>query len=400
MPQELSGTKKVPASKGLAISTQGERPLTKKQKEFNKLVKKIESLRKELDATGKMLNSCLQFYSGYIHPLEQEVVTLRTSCIKMFFPFYKDKLRLSKKEKEVLGEIISLGIDDIMRLSPKELDDEMKAIFRSVNGITYEQAKRDSFEEMKDEMTEMFDEMGVEINLNDFDAGMTEEEMMRKMKEIQDNLEKEAEILEEKEANRKKTKKQQEKEDRAKQVEEARKKNIGSIFKQLAKVFHPDLEKDETQKVLKEDLMKQLTVAYEKNDLHALLKLEIEWIQKEENDITKLTDDKLGIYNEVLKQQVEEMLENIDMLEDHPRYMPLKHFTDCPSDLTLNDLAGERTQLQEFVESLRQDEQGLKSKDAIRTVQGLIKTYKQHSAMNNEMEEMMELFMKLKKGRR
>ena len=42
-----------------------------------------------------------------------------------------------------------------------------------------------------------------------------------------------------------------------------------------------DLEPDEELKAGKEELMKQLTVAYENNDHHALLRLELEWLQKE-----------------------------------------------------------------------------------------------------------------------
>jgi hypothetical protein len=102
-----------------------------------------------------------------------------------------------------------------------------------------------------------------------------------------------------------------------------RKKSIGSIYKQLAKVLHPDLEPDAEQRSRKVVLMQELTAAYRANDLHTLLRLELEWIQHEQGDIARLTDNKLTIYNEVLREQVNELQEELFFLSRHPRYLPL-----------------------------------------------------------------------------
>ncbi len=53
--------------------------------------------------------------------------------------------------------------------------------------------------------------------------------------------------------------------------------------------------------------MKQLVVAYEKNDFHALLQLELQWIYKEENNLELLSEEKLNIYIQVLKEQEQEL---------------------------------------------------------------------------------------------
>jgi hypothetical protein len=120
-----------------------------------------------------------------------------------------------------------------------------------------------------------------------------------------------------------KTKRQLKQQERMRQAEEARKKTITSIYRQLARVLHPDLESNEARRQSKVALMQELTTAYHSNDLHTLLRLELEWIQREEGDLERLTDEKLAIYNQVLKDQLFQLSSEIDGLAFHPRYAPL-----------------------------------------------------------------------------
>ena len=49
------------------------------------------------------------------------------------------------------------------------------------------------------------------------------------------------------------------------------KKSITELYKELAKLIHPDLEQDEQRRHSKEQLMKELTAARDKEDVHAML---------------------------------------------------------------------------------------------------------------------------------
>ena len=69
--------------------------------------------------------------------------------------------------------------------------------------------------------------------------------------------------------------------------------------------------------------MQELTVAYRNSDLHTLLRLEIEWIKREQGNLDRLTDEKLAIYNDVLKEQADKLRDEIRELPYHPRYAPL-----------------------------------------------------------------------------
>jgi hypothetical protein len=201
---------------------------------------------------------------------------------------------------------------------------------------------------MKEEMQFMFEKMGVDIDLDDIHPKMTEEEIMRKMNDLHSQFQQRSEGKEQKQATRKKTKKQVEKEKRQQQAEEARLKSINSIYKQLAKILHPDIEQDPDLKLQKEELMKKLTTAYKSGDLHTLLALELQWIQKEGMDIDKLTDDKLRLYNDSLKQQISDLEEEINQLLHHPRYQPLHPFVMSPAQMisiSTNDIKRQKYKL-------------------------------------------------------
>lgn len=161
----------------------------------------------------------------------------------------------------------------------------------------------------------------------------------------------------------KKTKKQLEKEEREKLLEEARTKNISTIYKQLAKAFHPDLELDPELKLQKEELMKQLTSAYDNNDLHTLLKLELSWVQKEENNPDKLSDAKLSIYNEVLKEQVQELENEMNIQLEHPRYQALHTLVSFPGQLKSLNLSHKKAELQAIAKDIAKTVVGLKGNE-------------------------------------
>jgi hypothetical protein len=111
-------------------------------------------------------------------------------------------------------------------------------------------------------------------------------------------------------------------------AEEFRRQSVAKIYKQLARVLHPDLERDSARQKQKVELMQELTVAFRQNDLHTLLRLEMEWIENEGGDIEHLTNEKLAVYNQVLAGQVEGLDRRLQDMPLHQRYRPVVVF-DC-----------------------------------------------------------------------
>ena len=357
--------------KQLIIGAKTKQQLNPKQRTFNRLVKKLEKLRLQKEKTAEVLSEKLNFYGTHISPLEEQIAALHKQSAKIFYTFYKKTF--SKSDKEVLIDLMAGQISRFSKFSREEPDDELKEIFELVAGESYDQAAESDFQVMKDDMAETFKSLGVDIDLDDFNADLSEEEMMRKMFEMLGDVKEQAEAKAAAQPSRKKSKKQLEKEERERQVEEAKNKNIAGIYKSLAKVFHPDLERDETRRSEKEVLMKQLTAAYKDNDLHTLLRLELEWLQKEEDNLEKLSDEKLEIYNQALKEQTQELEAEIFVAAQHPRFYPLQKYVRFFGIESVN-LKAEKLDLAEQIKWMAAEIEDLTGDAGLKKIKEIIRT--------------------------
>ena len=77
---------------------------------------------------------------------------------------------------------------------------------------------------------------------------------------------------------------------------------IKTLFRQLAKAFHPDKEPLEHLKEEKTNLMKKITAAYENQDLYGLLKLEKEHLGPRE-----FSEDKIELYIKHINDRLKEL---------------------------------------------------------------------------------------------
>jgi hypothetical protein len=84
-------------------------------------------------------------------------------------------------------------------------------------------------------------------------------------------------------------------------------KDARNIYMRLIKKFHPDLETDHALKDQKTEIVKQVTKAYQENDFFSLLKLQITYLDENENDAATIADDLLKRYNKILQRQLNEL---------------------------------------------------------------------------------------------
>lgn len=108
--------------------------------------------------------------------------------------------------------------------------------------------------------------------------------------------------------------------------EEAKNRDLKSLFKQLAKAFHPDLEPEPLLKEHKKVWMQRLNTAYAANDLREMLQVEMEWLGEEATNLATAGDQKLLVYCMVLKEQIADLKRQTHHLPDEPQYGPLQRF--------------------------------------------------------------------------
>lgn len=296
--------------------------LERGQKTFNRLKKKIETLQKNLQEINRDLDECLLFYHAYLSPAEKSLVGTLTQFVKMMYGFYKNPGGLSAEKLQRLKTWILNEVDKVLNLATfsMEIDPEIKNIFRDLEGVSYEEIVSEQLNSFKNEMQEILKRNGIEVDLSSIHIDGHQHDIMRKLFESFNIAQ------DDQPPSKPKTKKQLQKELRERQLEEAYKKGLGTIYKQLARAFHPDLEQDCVQKAEKEERMKKLTTAYKDGDLYTLLSLELEWMNDSNHQPTQKTHEQLKIYNSILKEQIETLQESIKMARLHPKYLPIDRF--------------------------------------------------------------------------
>src|SRR4051812_30290255 len=256
--RKKAAIKKARNTSALTITKKGTEKLSPNQAAFNKLTTRIEKLRKDIDRREGQLDEAMQLYGQTVPALEDDLIRQRHRLLLLIYPFYKQK-KLSKTQQPYLKDMLQEMISDVLQNSPNEPDKELKAIFSELEGEDYETVLKREEKQMQEEMRNEFKKFGVDVNWDE-DKPLSEEEIAKKMHEIQQQLlEKSAEEERKWKAQykvRPKTAKQLEKEKAEQEAAQLKQKNITTIYRQLAKLFHPDLEQDEDRRMEKEVLMK------------------------------------------------------------------------------------------------------------------------------------------------
>ena len=341
------------------------------QSVFIRSIKKVEKLRREIDVLRKNLDAALARHTIKVSPLEVEATKVRGQILDLLYPYYTDAKGLPAKDRRILGGIIRNLLDGIIGSDDEALE-RHKAMFKAINGEQYDDVVDGEMEWTKNSINQMFAEVGFDFDLGDVDL-TDAEAVARKMRELQEKVQAEHERREQQTAGRKKTKRQLTMEARAEEMEKARNRSLSAIYKQLARSFHPDLEQDETLKKEKEELMKQLTSAYEAQDLHTLLKLEAQWLSSNSANIQSLTEEKLSIYNAVLKEQVAELEVEYHRTFGHPRFAPLMQYGIHLVKGLIRSIDHREEVMRMTIGTMHESIEKLKGKDALKEVRACIR---------------------------
>lgn len=296
---------------------QHKKTLTPQQKTFNNLKKKVEKLQKDLQNIHHELDQTLNLYFDQIHPLNQSVVDAIKHFVKQLYEHYQNS-KLSKKERHKLKDLMLFKIDKLMHLKESPgMDLDIKEIFEQINEIKLDEMVEEEMLSWKEQVEEDFDIQGIDIDLSDIEFNGDVNEFRGRVFEAMDEA-KSKFRTDEPRMTQKNTK--------AQELELLQKKGLSTIYKELAKIFHPDLVQTPAQKAENEILMKKLTIAYKNKDLYTLLSLKIESMKKAGNRGVVQNDDQLKIYNSILKEQASSIKRNINHAIYQPKYAPIRHF--------------------------------------------------------------------------
>lgn len=354
--------------------------LTKSQKEFNRLTKRIETLGQEITVFREAADHLQRRVQAEYIPLVRQFQAQQAELVKVFDRAYDHK-DFKKGEKKKLAdlilnlayELVEAGFDDLKPIYDKYDTDGFDA--------TSTDADQLQAELLKSMAGQMFG-----IDLDDVDATSPEEIKAHLQQKIEEREAAEAErkrLADERRAKKPKSEKQQEREAR-KQLEE---KNITQatrkLYMDLVKAFHPDREPDESEKERKTEIMHRVTAAYETGDLLALLRLQLEFERIDQTHLETLADEQLLYYNKILRQQVKELEGELYNMQSQLAAMIGQPSFYSRSPITLElSLTQDIKSIKNEIKTLKKDLKAFADNDVLKE---WLKTYKIQKATPNDL---------------
>jgi hypothetical protein len=382
-----------PKANGLIITKAGKKTLSKNQQEFNKLTQRIEKLQKEIEKKQDKFDLAMKMYGNDLYPLKAALLIERRENLIVLWGHFKAK-RLAQKEQQILKQIIREQLQTIFAELTDMPDDTLKQIYNELEGADYDKALAQEKEEAKKQMKAALKKAKVDlsdIDVNDIDE--LHKKIFEHNSKMNDEHFENVNFKNQFQKEKRKSAKQIEAEKMQADAEELKKKNIGTIYKQLAKLFHPDLEQDEERKAEKVLLMQELTAAYEAKNLHALLTLELKWIHKENDHLESLTEEKLAIYLQILKEQVSDLNFQKQEIVYQPQYAVLvQEFGWEVKQSPIATVTEHFIETKKTIEKLKLNNEWFNSSNALRHIKVMIKEWKLEEKELDEEELFRMLF--------
>lgn len=323
--------------------------LSKAQKTFNSLITKIESRRLELEQWQTVIARYHQKVAAEMQPVIKKLIDLRVTMLKMLDAAINTK-GLTKVERNVVLDVI---LDMAEELALESADPEVKAIYNKHSPVDFDVGEQEIAKNIKSAMQEMFGlELGDDIDLE------SPEDLINHFHEHVEKAQK-ASLAEEQDrlSRRKKTAKQIAREEASKIEAQEISQSIREVYRKLASALHPDREQDPQERDRKTSLMQRVNQAYEKKNLLQLLELQLELEHIDAHAISGMTEQRLGHFNKILKEQLSELDQEIMYFE-----APLRSQFQMPGYLKikpLNVIAMLDTEIAKFGIEVRKAERDL-----------------------------------------
>lgn len=334
--------------------------LTKNQQQFNRLTLKTESLKQDITDDTTRLETLLQLYNTEALPYYPRIAEQR---YKLAQALAKSAERYSYNKQQLTD--LSETIVELCQQVFEEVDvtKEMVEFYDKWSRQTYKEEQSELIAHAKQQFADMmYDRYGMEIDVEDIEDTTEGFEQFRRRMFQQQNEERQK--FWEQHGKQAKSKRELAKEEAQKAANAMKQKSIRSVYIALAKVLHPDSEPNISLKKDKEELMKQVTFAYEQKDLQTLLRFELEWVHKTTDNIDQLTDETLKVFIDALKQQVAELEAQKLELIHSTVYANVASYASMPQNIAIGRIKQLKRELKEYALKLQQITSGVRAVDA------------------------------------
>lgn len=230
---------------------------SKHKQTLNKKLKKIDELKKQIENITNAVDIAKKLYVEHIVEEEKNLFVAKEKLIVKLFERFQQK-SFTLWQKEVIQEKLN---ENLRFLSSKGyLSEELSVVQEKLMKIVNDSMSDEEKEYANDLAKEFIKGMGIDIDEEDFD--FTDPNFSQKFQEDYINQHAKSE--------------QQEKHAQQQNKTQNTDKEFQKLYRLLVKKVHPDLVTNKEEKEQREDLMKKLSLVWEKRDYYQLLILKKE----------------------------------------------------------------------------------------------------------------------------
>jgi regulator of protease activity HflC (stomatin/prohibitin superfamily) len=289
------------------------------QREFARLLNLIETTGQQVQQLEQLHGRYRAKFGQVLPPLQAEQEGLSRQMVlflhaRLQQPEASKVKSLTASNRKAIGRlIVSLSLDFAL-----QGDLEMRSIHDLYSNESIAEMDADNIEGMRD----LLDEMGVE--LPEKTGKQSAADMAHAaLKAVQEKMAQEAEIEAQRKARRDEKRAAKAKADPKAQAKLAQQEQaaleaqsaLKNIYRQLARQLHPDRAETDAERALNHNLMSEANTAYERQDLLALLKLQLKAQQIDAGAMSTVAEDKLKSWNALLRAQAKDLLSECAELE-------------------------------------------------------------------------------------
>jgi cytochrome c5 len=290
--------------------------LSKAQKRFNQLVKKIKATRADIERITAADQELRQLGQELIITAETERVHIEHKMV-LAMDASPHRSKLSKTQQRKFRRVMEFEISELLGMTVLAQDAELKRLFGiySKSGQSFEEMKEEEAAIEREIVASMFGMLGLDVDAEDLaDPEKIAALMASKEEELRAELESDAAPR----PTRKRSKAQANAEAKRQAAEAAVKKTTRQIYLSLVKHCHPDREQDEAKRVEKTEWMQKVAAAYEADDHLRLLELQMALLEDSQNAFAEFADTELKYFNDSLAQQLDEL--ETQLMMAHPQH--------------------------------------------------------------------------------
>ena len=281
------------------------------QKRFNTLLARIDKLKAQIADMQVLADAHRVVYQATIPPLRRS----NEAALKELTLFLDERLQRGGLPEPELSQ----GMVILLRICASFVergDDEMRVLFNKRSPQSYEALQRARMLETKKKMADFFaanpDEFGTDDDAQPYDADFEEA-----LDDLQEAVQAEQARRQAAAGSRSGSGSEEAQNSRNTQTAAQKKQQhdastvLRTVYRQLASALHPDRAQDTADQQRKTTLMSEVNAAYERQDLMALLHLQVSIEQASSQSLLQLPTDKIEAMSRLLKAQANELKESL-----------------------------------------------------------------------------------------